>query len=83
VKRIAVGNSPHMIPALGLFLRNLWDASPKNDHRNGYGRISHGRISPGNRTVSGPHQCGQFPQMAYGRLSTATISALRNCIIGL
>ena len=30
-----------------------------------------------------PHQCGQFPQMAYGRLSTATISALRNCIIGL
>ena len=83
MKRIAVGNSPHMIRALGLFLRNLWDASPKNDHRNGYGRISNGRISQGQPNRIGPHQCGQFPQMAYGRLSTATISALRNCIIGL
>lgn len=60
MKRIPVGNSPHMIRALGLFLRNLWDASPKNDHRNGYGRISHGRISPGNRTISGPISAANF-----------------------
>jgi len=62
---------------LGCFYAIYWMPRPKKDHGTVWADIA---WQP-NRI--GPHQYGQFPQVAYGRLSTVIISAFGNCIIGL
>ena len=62
MKRIAVGNSPHVIRAPGLFLRNLLDASPKKNHRNGMG---------GYRLATEPYRAASVRPISTGGLWAA------------